>query len=175
MPPHRLTPYMPSARPDIASARPSRRMAPRWAGRISMACPFGAYRHGSRWRQPDMPYTVSYARSRRSSGQRIPDTDIIEARESGGMRYACRGDSGQLRHRARGRIAFSAENHSHAISTRSSRVVSYARDGYGSPVRIGITVGASPMAARRVSADSGTARGRGENRMSLEDTWHVAR
>lgn len=59
---HISSPSMPPARPDIAAARPSRRMAPRWAGRISMACPFGAYRHGSRWRQPDMLDAIHDAR-----------------------------------------------------------------------------------------------------------------
>ena len=106
-----------------------------------------------------MPDAIHDARSRRSSGQRIPDTDI-EAREAGGMRYACR-DLYRLRYRALRLIAFSAENTFRAISTRSQRGVSYARDGYGSPARIGITVGASPMAARHVSADSGAARGTG--------------
>lgn len=170
---HIASPSMPPARPDIAAARPSRRMAPRWARRENQICPIGEDRHGSRWRPPDMPDAIHDARSRRSSGQRIPDTDI-EAREAGGMRYACR-DLYRLRYRALRHIAFSAENTFRAISTRSQRGVSYARDGYGSPARIGITVGASPMAARHVSADSGAARGRGENRMSLEDTWHVAR
>lgn len=46
---HHLTPSIPYRRQDKASARLSCRMAPRRAGRVSMACPFGAYRHGSRW------------------------------------------------------------------------------------------------------------------------------
>lgn len=116
--PYRITPSMPPRRPDMASARLSRRMAPRGAGRASLTCQFGAGRHGSRWCQPDMHDAVIYARSRRSSGQRIPDTDI-EAREAGGMRHACRGDSGQLRYRARRHIAFPAEITFRAISTRS--------------------------------------------------------
>lgn len=45
--PRRLTTSMPPARPDIAAARPSRRVAPRGAGRGSMAYPFGADWHGS--------------------------------------------------------------------------------------------------------------------------------
>lgn len=102
------SPSMPPARPDIAAARPSRRMAPRDAGRVSLTCQFGAGRHGSRWRPLDMSDTVPYACSRRSSGQRIPDTDI-EARESGGMRHACR-DLYRLRYRVLRHIAFSAEN-----------------------------------------------------------------
>lgn len=108
--PHHLTPSMSSTRSDIAAARPPRRMAPRGAGRASLTCPLGENRHGSRWRPLDMLDAVPYARSRRSSGQRIPDTDIIEARESDGMRHACRGDSGQLRYRACRHIAFSAGN-----------------------------------------------------------------
>lgn len=91
-----LAPFMPPFRSDMAAARLSRRMAPRRAVRASLTFPFGADRHGSRWCQQDMYDAVIYARSRRSSGQRIPDTDI-EARETCGMRYACRG-SGQLRY-----------------------------------------------------------------------------
>lgn len=93
----RITTSISHRRPDIASARLSRRMAPRRAGRVSITCPFGAARHGSRWRPTDMPDAIQDARSRRSSGQRIPDTDI-EVREAGEMRYACR-DIGQLRYR----------------------------------------------------------------------------
>lgn len=150
---------MPPARPDIAAARPSRRMAPRLAGRASLTYSFGEDWQGSRWCLPDKSDFVSYARSRRSSGQRIPDTDM-EAREVGGMRHACR-DPYRLRYRARGHIALLTEIPSNVISTRSQRGLSYYRDGYGPPARIGITVGASPMAARRVSADSGAARGTG--------------
>lgn len=106
--PYRLTPSMPPLSLEMAAARPSRRMAPRWAGRENQICPIGEDRHGSRWRPPDMPDAVPYARSRRSSGQRIPDTDI-EAREAGGMRYACR-DLYRLRYRALRHIAFAAEN-----------------------------------------------------------------
>lgn len=105
---HIASPSMPPARPDIAAARPPRRMAPRGAGRESMTCQFGVDRHGSRWRPTDMPDAIHDARSRRSSGQRIPDTDI-EAREAGGMRYACR-DLYRLRYRALRHIAFAAEN-----------------------------------------------------------------
>lgn len=47
--PYRLTPSMPPHRQDMAAARPSRRMAPRGAGRESLTCLFGAGRHGSRW------------------------------------------------------------------------------------------------------------------------------
>lgn len=108
MQPRRLTTSMPPARPDIAAARPSRRMAPRGAGRVSLTCQFGAGRHGSRWHPMDMSDTVPYACSRRSSGQRIPDTDI-EARESGGVRHACR-DLYRLRYRVLRHIAFSAKN-----------------------------------------------------------------
>lgn len=106
--PHHLTPSMSSTRSDIASARPPRRMAPRGAGRENLICPIGADRHGFRWHQPDMLDAIQDARSRRSSGQRIPDTDI-EARESGGMRHACR-DLYRLRYRVLRYIAFPAEN-----------------------------------------------------------------
>ena len=169
---HHLTPSMPPARPDIAAARPSRRMAPRWAGRASMACPFGAYRHGSRWCSSDIPDAVPYVRSRRSSGQRMPDT-YIEARETDGMLYACR-DPYRLRYRARGHIAFPAKNPPirfrpvrsgayHMLGMGMALCVLESRSGHR-PCRLG----ASPRIAGRRG-------GRGENRMSLEDTWHVAR
>lgn len=169
---HRLTPSIPHRRPDIAAARSSRRMAPRRAGRISMACPFGAYRHGSRWCSSDIPDAVPYVRSCRSSGQRIPDTDI-EARETDGMLYACR-DPYRLRYRARGHIAFPAKNPPirfrpvrsgayHMLGMGMALCVLESRSGHR-PCRLG----ASPRIAGRRG-------GRGANRMSLEDTWHVAR
>lgn len=171
--PHRLTPYMPPARPDIASARPSRRMAPRRAGRVSMACPFGAYRHGSRWCSSDMPDAVSYVRSRRSSGQRIPDTDM-EAREVGGMRHACRTtiscDTG-----------FTGISHfkpkSPPVQFRPVRSGAYHIIGMGMalPRVLESRSGHRPWRLGAFPLIAGRRGGRGENRMSLEDTWHVAR
>ena len=169
--PYRL--WSPHRRPDIAAARSSRRMAPRRAGMVSMACPFGAYRHGSRWCSSDIPDAVPYVRSRRSSGQRIPDTDM-EAREVGGMQHACR-DPYRLRYRARGHIAFPAKNP--PVQFRPVRSGAYHIIGMGMALprvlesRSGHRpwrLGASPRIAGRRG-------GRGENRMSLEDTWHVAR
>lgn len=170
---HRLTPSIPYRRQDKASARPSRRMAPRDAGRVSLTCQFGAGRHGSRWRPLDMSDTVSYACSRRSSGQRIPDTDI-EARETDRMLYACRTtiscDTG-----------FTGISHfkpkSPPVQFRPVRSGAYHIIGMGMALphvlesRSGHRpwrLGASPRIAGRRG-------GRGENRMSLEDTWHVAR
>ena len=170
---HHLTPSMPPARPDIAADRSSRRMAPRGAGRVSMACPFGAYRHGSRWCSSDIPDAVPYVRSRRSSGQRIPDTDI-EARETDGMLYACRttiscdtGFTGISHFQPKSppvqfRPVRSGAYHIIGMGMAFPRVLE-SRSGHR-PWRLG----ASPRIA-------GWRGGRGENRMSLEDTWHVAR
>lgn len=170
---HIASPSMPPARPDIASARPPRRMAPRGAGRESMTCQFGVDRHGSRWRPPDMPDAIHDARSRRSSGQRIPDTDI-EAREAGGMRLCVETSAscdteciGILRfqskfHSMRFRLIRSGSYHILGMGMALPRVLE-SRSGHR-PWRLG----ASPLIAGRRG-------GRGENRMSLEDTWHVAR
>ena len=171
--PYRLTPSIPHRRPDIAAARSSRRMAPRRAGRISMACPFGAYRHGSRWCSSDIPEAVPYFRSRRSSGQRIPDTDM-EAREVGGMRHACRTTiscdtefTGISHFKPKSppvqfRPVRSGAYHIIGMGMALPRVLE-SRSGHR-PWRLG----ASPLIAGRRG-------GRGENRISLEDTWHVAR
>ena len=59
---HISSPSMPAARPDIAAARPSRRMAPRGVGRASLTYPFGAGRHDSRWCLPDMLDAIHDAR-----------------------------------------------------------------------------------------------------------------
>lgn len=171
--PHHLTPSMSSTRSDIAAARLSRRMAPRGAGMVIMACPFGAYRHGSKWCSSDMPDAVPYVRSRRSSGQRIPDTDM-EAREVGGMRHACRTTiscdtefTGISHFKPKSppvqfRPVRSGAYHIIGMGMALPRVLE-SRSGYR-PWRLG----ASPLIAGRRG-------GRGENRMSLEDTWHVAR
>lgn len=170
---HIASPSMPPARPDIASARPPRRMAPRGAGRESMTCQFGVDRHGSRWRPPDMPDAIHDARSRRSSGQRIPDTDI-EAREAGGMRLCVETSAscdteciGILRfqskfHSMRFRLIRSGSYHILGMGMALPRVLE-SRSGHR-PWRLG--------ASLRIAGRRG---GRGENRMSLEDTWHVAR
>lgn len=170
---HRLTPSIPHRRPDIAAARTSRRMAPRRAGRVSMACPFGAYRHGSRWCSSDMPDAVPYVRSRRSSGQRIPDTDM-EAREVGGMRHACRTmiscDTG-----------FTGISHfkpkSSPVQFRPVRSGAYHIIGMGMtlPCVLESRSGHRPWRLGASPRIAGRRGGRGENRMSLEDTWHVAR
>lgn len=170
---HHLTPSMPPARPDIAAARSPRRMAPRGAGRVSMACPFGAYRHGSRWCSSDIPDAVPYVRSRRSSGQRIPDTDI-EARETDGMLYACRTtiscDTG-----------FTGISHfqpkSPPVQFRPVRSGAYHMLGMGMalPRVLESRSGHRPWRLGTFPLIAGRRGGRGENRMSLEDTWHVAR
>lgn len=171
--PHRLTPSMPPARPDIASARPSRRMAPRGAGRVSMACQFGVERHDSRWRPTDMPDAIHDARSRRSSWQRIPDTDM-EAREAGGMLYACRTTISCDTEHA-GISHFQPKLPS--VRFRPVRSGSYHMLGMGMalPRVLESWSGHRPWRLGAFLLIAGRRGGRGENRMSLEDTWHVAR
>lgn len=171
--PYRLTPSMPPLSLEMAAARPPRRMAPRGAGRESMTCQFGVDRHGSRWRPTDMPDAIHDARSRRSSWQRIPDTDM-EAREAGEMLYACR-------------TTISCDTEHAGISHFQPKLPSVrfrpVRSGSYHMLGMGMTLprvleswsGHRPWRLGAFLLIAGRRVGRGENRMSLEDTWHVAR
>lgn len=145
----------------------------KWRGGESMACQIGANRRGFRWRPTDMPDAIHDARSRRSSWQRIPDTDM-EAREAGEMLYACRTTISCDTEHA-GISHFQPKLPS--VRFRPVRSGSYHMLGMGMalPRVLESWSGHRPWRLGAFLLIAGRRGGRGENRMSLEDTWHVAR
>lgn len=171
---HIASPSMPPARSDIAAARPSRRMAPRGAGRASLTYPFGAGRHDSRWCLPDMLDAIHDARVPAGHwGSRYPI--LIWRCGKRAECGICVETSASCNTECIDILRFQSKFHS--VRFRPVRSGAYYMLGMGMALPRVLEswsghrpwrLGASPLIAGRRG-------GRGENRMSLEDTWHVVR